>query len=93
MKAMQDLQMLQWKLYKEQNIASILMSSQQAQNECLNYAFKWEDSKDLKEVHLLMNSMLSSKDINLIMLQIHQDGLTQKIYQRLYWANNIRMKL
>ena len=28
------------------------MSSKQAQNGCLNCAFKWEDSEDLNKAHL-----------------------------------------
>jgi len=52
------------------------MSSKQAQNGCLNYDFKWEVLEDLKEAHLLMNSMLLSEDLNFTKLQIHQEDLT-----------------
>ena len=55
--------MIQWKIYKEQNIESVLMSSEQTQNRYLNYAFKWEVSKDLNEAHILMKSVLSSEDL------------------------------
>lgn len=76
-KVMQDLQMILWKICKEQNIC-VLMSLEQAHNGCLNYAFKWEALEDLKKSHILMKSVFPSKDINLIMRQRHQEGLTQR---------------
>jgi len=69
------------------------MSSEQTQNGCLNHDFKWKASEDLKEAHMLMNSVLSCEDLNLIMLQRHKKTLTQKIYQRLHLADNIKIKL
>ena len=49
-----------WKIYKEQNIASVLMSSEQAQNGCPNYAFKWEVLEYLKVMNLVLPSLYKS---------------------------------
>ena len=40
-----------------------------------------------------MKSMFPFEDLTLTILQRHQEGFIQKIYQRLQRANNIKMKL
>jgi len=72
--------MIQWKIYKEKNIANVLMSSEQTQNGCLNYALKWGTSKNLKEAHLLMKSVLPFKNLILLFCKdIKKDLLGKSI--------------
>ena len=82
-----------WYIYKEQNISSVSMSSKQAQNECLYYDFKWEDSENLNEAHLcdeVSASLWRSQSYHVAKTSRRPNT---KDLSKLQRVNSIRMKL
>ena len=74
---MHDLKMIQWKIYKEKNIASATISSEQAYR--MNVS-TLHSSEKLQKIWMkpicVINSVLPYEDINLAKLQRHHESLT-----------------